>query len=376
MKAVCVLEAILRKKDDEHFLTVASYFNENKDDVVRCSESPQASLREKANKVLSLLDGDRTGSRVGHPENPVKAETTVQMPDLIDTGDPDDFYGMEDSVKVQSDQSIANPLTSTTALIDDLFGDSLGAGVSINEQKNDDDPFADVSFHTSSDKEHIPDLFSGMTVDKPGAEVHTATNKNGPELFDIFGSNSELPHEQENHKKDVHDLMAGLSLNENDSMKQKGASPGETIFSNSTMNPSHLVSNDVLNGILGSQAAGVNANAMFPLGPMPYNIPSGIMFNPAFPSQPINYGAMGSLFAQQQFLATMSNFQQLGNLHTQNAGGTIGEGYSSPLPDIFNPSIPTQTPSSMMNSSKKEETKAFDFISDHLAAVRDPRRVV
>lgn len=51
MKAVCVLESILRKMDDDNFSYVASYFTENKDVVVRCSESPQASLREKANKV-------------------------------------------------------------------------------------------------------------------------------------------------------------------------------------------------------------------------------------------------------------------------------------------------------------------------------------
>lgn len=53
MKAVCVLESILRKKDDEHFSTMAAYFSENKDVVIKCSESPQASLREKANKVYS-----------------------------------------------------------------------------------------------------------------------------------------------------------------------------------------------------------------------------------------------------------------------------------------------------------------------------------
>lgn len=54
MKAVCVLEAILRKKDDDHFSPVESYFTENKDVVLRCSESPQASLRERAMKVPSL----------------------------------------------------------------------------------------------------------------------------------------------------------------------------------------------------------------------------------------------------------------------------------------------------------------------------------
>uniref|UniRef100_A0A2P2LEX1 VHS domain-containing protein At3g16270-like n=1 Tax=Rhizophora mucronata TaxID=61149 RepID=A0A2P2LEX1_RHIMU len=55
MKAACVLESILRKKDDEHFSTIAAYFSESKDVVVQCSESPQTSLREKANKVFILL---------------------------------------------------------------------------------------------------------------------------------------------------------------------------------------------------------------------------------------------------------------------------------------------------------------------------------
>lgn len=55
MKAMCVLEAVLRKKDDEHFLIVSSFFSENKDSVVSCSESPQASLREKAVKVIAFI---------------------------------------------------------------------------------------------------------------------------------------------------------------------------------------------------------------------------------------------------------------------------------------------------------------------------------
>lgn len=51
MRAVCVLDAILRKKEDENFSVVAFYFSDNKDVVVKCCESPQASLREKASKV-------------------------------------------------------------------------------------------------------------------------------------------------------------------------------------------------------------------------------------------------------------------------------------------------------------------------------------
>lgn len=309
-------------------------------------------------QVLSLLDGEPTGNKVGHAEKPVKAETTVaQMPDLIDTGDSNDLYGTENTAKAP-----------TSPLIDDLFGgDTLtSTGLSTSEQKNDDDPFADVSFHINNEKEHAAvatataDLFTGLTVDEP-----TVATKNGPELFDIFGSVSEPPPPQ-----DVNDLMAGMSINRTDSsVKQNKTLPGglsETIFSDSTMDPSHQISNDVFNGMHISEAAGINANPMFPLGPTAYNLPSGMMFSPPFPSQPINYGAMGNIFAQQQFLASMSNLQQLGNMqHSQNAGVAPS---TSALPDIFNPSIPTPAPSSMMNSSKKEDTRAFDFISVSLTS--------
>ncbi|KAH7866550.1 hypothetical protein Vadar_021874 [Vaccinium darrowii] len=388
MKAVCVLEAILRKKGDENFPIVASYFSENADVLISCSESPQASLREKSNKVLSLLDGEQTGGRMSHPEKPIKAETTTfQMPDLIDTSGPVDALSTEDFLEMQSDQQVPNPKTSVSPIFDDLFGESTGTGVIASDHKNDDDPFADVSFHTNGNKENVVDIFSGMNVDKQGAnEVHFAANSNTFEQpFDIFGPNSEILQPEGNHEKDAHDLMAGLSINDNASTtQQKGTSLGalsEPIFSNSTINPSQPASNNVLSGILGPQAAGVNANPMFPVGPMAYNMPPGLMFNPAFPSQPVNYSAMGSLFAQQQFLAAMSNFQQFGNLQSQNAGishlvGTNGGAYESPLPDIFNPSIPTPTPSTTMNGSKKEDTKAFDFISDHVAAARDPKRVI
>lgn len=55
MKAICVLEAVLRKKDDGNFCVISSYFSDNSNAVIQCSESPQASLREKANKVSILF---------------------------------------------------------------------------------------------------------------------------------------------------------------------------------------------------------------------------------------------------------------------------------------------------------------------------------
>ncbi|XVE52049.1 hypothetical protein DITRI_Ditri02bG0089400 [Diplodiscus trichospermus] len=383
MKAVCVLESILRKKEDEHFLIVASYFTENKDVVLRCSESPQTSLREKANKVLILLNGEERGGLTSHSEKFLKAETSsVQMPDLIDTGDPDDYNGLDNSSRNQPDQNTEN-LTAAPH-IDDLFGSGLDAGLGTRQQKNDDDPFADVSFHASEGRENVDDLFSGMTIDDKSVVNgnYMAANKNS-ELIDIFGTNSEAPFEPEDKKNGVNDLMAGLSMNENPSnLNQKGISSEahpENIFANINTHSSHQASNDALSSILGSQATGMNANPVFPLGTMPYAIPPGIMLNPAFSSQPMNYGAMGSFFAQQQLLATMSNLQHFGNLNAQTVAiNQVSNGSSggSPLPDVFQSNFPTQMPSSMMNSSKKEETRAFDFISDHLAAARDPKRMV
>ncbi|KAL7219341.1 hypothetical protein ACSBR2_012418 [Camellia fascicularis] len=158
-------------------------------------------------QVLNLLGGEQTCSGMGHPEKPIKSESsTVQMPDLIDTSVPDDSNTAADFIKMQSDQHILEQKTATVPIFDDLFGDSLGTGVSASEHKNDDDPFADVSFHTNDDREHVTDIFSGMNADKPGTnEVHMAANGNGngngPEPFDNFGPTFEGPQQEENHKK-------------------------------------------------------------------------------------------------------------------------------------------------------------------------------
>ncbi|KAK5811965.1 hypothetical protein PVK06_027357 [Gossypium arboreum] len=68
------------------------------------------------------------------------------MSDLIDTGDQDDCNELHNSIKNQHDQKTPN--LTVNPLMDELLVDDLGAGLSTREQKNDDDPFADVSFHT------------------------------------------------------------------------------------------------------------------------------------------------------------------------------------------------------------------------------------
>lgn len=375
VKAVCVLEAVLRRKDDEHFAIMASYFTEHIDLVIKCSESPQSSLREKANRVLSLLGGELNGHA---SEKPTKVEKTViEMPDLIDTGD-DDLLG-EDPKESQNEQVATKP-PSSSLLIDDLFGDGTSIDLSKSELRTDDDPFADVSFHTGEDKDQGTDLFAGMTVGENSSPVELPKSDNH-DPFDFFGSSEPLQ-TQGNNSNDVNNLMAGLSISGNGSVTNEkatnSAASSESIFSVSNSNSGSQGLSDSLSSGFDPQKA-TTANGMFPMGSIPYNMPPGMMYNQFYPAAPVNYGAMGGLLAQQQFMAAMANFQALNNLNANNvaggnAAGTLG-GNVSPIPDIFNANMPAQTSTVTMNA-QKEETKAFDFITDHLTQARDPKRVI
>ncbi|XP_057519083.1 protein MODIFIED TRANSPORT TO THE VACUOLE 1-like [Amaranthus tricolor] len=378
VKAVCVLEAILRKKDDEHFSIIASYFADRIDLVIKCSESPQSSLREKANRVLSLLGGDKNGYT---SEKATKVEK-VEMPDLIDTG-YDDLLG-QDLKNNHNDQPSSNNQLPSSLLIDDLFGDAANNDLSKTELRNEDDPFADVSFHTSEDKDPSNDLFAGMTTvgkDSGSAEVPRSDTL---DPFDIFGS-SEPVQTQEIHANDVNNAMASLSIGGSGSMTSENKTnttpiPG-SIFSDSNLNPSSQDLNNVLSGF-DTQKATPTTNSMFPMGPIPYNIPPGMLLNQYYPAATANANPMfpmGGLLAPQQFMAAMANFQTLSNLNSHNVSGgnaaaTLG-GSVSPIPDIFNANMPAQTSTATMNTPK-EDTKAFDFITDHLAQARDTKRVI
>lgn len=296
-------------------------------------------------------------------DNTVKQEAAVVLPDLIDTGDSD--YTTEDTLdKPNAINTGSTVATAAPLMDDDWFGDSTDTGLSSSEKKNDDDPFADVSFHPNEEKESADDLFSGMAV----GENPPAGGNHVPELFDMFGSTAKLEAEPKD-SKNINDLMASFSIDENNS-NQKGLSSStlpENLFAMPSTT-SHQSPENPVGGILGSQNPGFIQNPMLPGGVMPFNFPPGMMMNPAFASQPMNYAAMASLLAQQQqYLGNMSNFQQFGNLNAQSSGNVLSMGTSggnqSALPDIFQPNFGNQAPTSTMNGSKKEDTRAFDFIS-------------
>ncbi|WOL00805.1 hypothetical protein Cni_G09518 [Canna indica] len=357
MKAICVLESILRKKDDEHFISIVSYFTDNKESVVKCTELPQASLREKANKVLSLLDAEQTSGVREEPSNEKAVPApVVPMPDLIDTSELHE-YGSQNSVEKQGNQSTLK-LKPSSQLTDDWLGNDPLADLSTVDDVNQDDPFADVSFHVTEDKGQ-GDLFSGLTVDDKKADIPESKK---PDFLDVFGANSvQLKEDAENHKGNVHDLMDGLTINGN---IQENKQPGAVGASGGTYaglgffphgsQSSQIPTNGAMKGNL-------DLNSVYTPAPVQYGMSPNIMLNQGFVAQPINYNAMGALIAQQQLL-----LQNLGNLNPgfgHSAANAMKEGYSLPLPDVFQlTNNPMQNHASTMKSPK-EDTKAFDFIS-------------
>ncbi|XP_006643955.1 protein MODIFIED TRANSPORT TO THE VACUOLE 1 [Oryza brachyantha] len=370
MKAICVLEAIVRKQDTDPYSIITSYFCENSASVVRCCELPQVSLREKASKVLNLLVGEQpTGTN-----NLSETKTTIpaaQMPDLIDTGDQDD-PGAQNSAQEGSEKIVGNRTYSCS--VDDLLGVEPIADISTTiSNGNGSDPFADVSFHEVETKD-TNDLFSGMKVEeKTSSALHDSSSINKNELPDIFGSSPE-PFFQESveDKGTVNDLMGGLNLN-----GTAEAQPGvKTEANNNTVNVSQLFDMNSQTSNMANSAAmtGILGQSSFyqqQQVPLQYNMPPQMLFNPSFAGQQLNYGAMGVLLAQQQQL-----LQNLGNFNAglgHSSFNTMSSGNASVLPDIFNSSNQPQHVA-VMSNSKKEETKAFDFVSDHLAAARGSKK--
>ncbi|CAN6463008.1 unnamed protein product [Victoria cruziana] len=387
MKAACLLEAILRKKDEEYFSAIATFFNENKDAVIKCSESPQASVREKANKVLALLDGNVSseGKATETSSDKATAAAALQLPDLIDTGDLES-NGTENTLQSQNDEGLTMPMPSSQA-VNDLLGDGLVMGLSSHVTESDEaDPFADVSFHTNETDSggNSGDLFSGLIVDdkNSSSEANESLNRKQPGSFDVFADSFEEPRVDSLAQKNGLDvLVAGLSMNdgvkENQGHDILGGGFSESATSVSNNQQARADPNNILNGLLTSQSSGMNHNGLPPSSSVQYPFPSNIMFNQAFASQQVNYGAIGNLIAQQQLLAAMSNFQNLGHVGYNSTQVTKDGGYTSALPDIFQMhGYPVQNHSVVTESSKKEETRAFDFISDHVTAARDTKRVV
>lgn len=312
-------------------------------------------------QVLTLLDGESSSGVKQQSEGQSSAKTSVvSLPDLIDTGEKDDF-GSDENSQHPTHQSNTNAMSSGS-LVDDLFGAEPISNTSTSKNEKED-PFADVSFHVAEDGAHSDDLFSGLAVDEKKSIEDNDRSKNSKqsEFIDIFGP-SAVPSTLETSPNDVNDLMAGLSVKEpHPGSNLSGIALGGDVFGGTSLGvssqPNLSPANEALSGPFGSQMIGMNPNAMFPFGSMPYAMPQGIMLNQHFPPQPVNYAPIGGFVPQQQLL-----FQNFGQLNAGIPHASVDPS-ASPLPDIFQLSNnPAQAHPPVM-SAPKEDTRAFDFIS-------------
>lgn len=284
---------------------------------------------------------------------------------MLDTSDSHDLLGAEDFQKVDTELGTATVGPSTAPLIDDLLMDTFGGGDSTHWQKVDDDPFADVSFHTGHDTGRGADFFSNMAVNKLETRKAPGTaNRTESEPFDFFDLRSEVSQELENAAKDVNDSMGKLCINGNEPFIDQNRSVTEKSPERDHSASSIHKENNIYNSMLDREFASQAAAPMFPLGAMGYNLPPGLMSNPALASHAMNNIAMENIFVQPQFLAAW-NFQQLGHLQSSTgfSSGGSNVGNSSAFPDVFNSTVAAQPPTSLMNDLKREDSKAFDFIS-------------
>lgn len=392
-KAMCILESILRQRENTFFETVGAFFLENKDAIVNCSESPQTSLREKANRVLGLLGGstavnDKTTVTEKLNDKTTAKPVSVEMPDLIDTSEMDLLA--DGGVSKEKDTD-----TTTTSATVDLLGDELlptrDEGNIVNKEE---DPFVGLAIHTegAEGSDSTNNLFSGLVLGNSSEmeNVDTGTsNKENGSFFSDFAQNIE----QSNSKPSVQsesldDIFGSLSINPSlsESYQQTVNSGNATSNDPGTglqfLQQNHSTVYQALDSIPISQMMGADLSSISSVGSM-YNMPSNMATHQMFPLQAMNFGPVGNSLAQQQLLAAMANLQRLRmGVGSETAGffGTdsgMGNGLAPTFSDGFDFSgdpIPNRV-STTESSRKEEKTRAFDFIADHISAAKNTKKV-
>lgn len=393
LKAMCVLESMLRQqREDNSFETLALFFQENKDVVVACLESPQASLREKANRVLALLGGSPTvndKTTILEKPNGSTRPVAVEMPDLIDTGEID-LLATEDISQVKLNE------TTSSSMVD-LLGESIQ---SVTEETNtlykEEDPFAGLSIHTdvTEGSNITSNLFSGLVVGADSEiqnEVSRSPFKEENSLFSDFSQSveqnqSKPPPLSEN----LDDLFSSLSVSQpfSDGSQQRDKNNAANVIPNDPqaglqfLQQNHLTGFQAFSTAPSSQMMGGNPPLLSSVGPI-NNFPQNMMMPQMFPLQSMNFGPIGNPLAQQQLLAAMANLQRFGMGVNSDSGGLlqtdsgIGKGSSRMYPDGFDfSSDPLSSHVLNAESSRKEEkTRAFDFIADHISAAKNVKKV-
>lgn len=409
LKAMCVLEALLRQREVNTFGKVAALFEEDVSIVLECLQSPQSSLREKTKKVLDALGvaykgsdsqegktASKTNLILPPPPPPPGGVATVPsavtppppvpvvLPDLLDTDDWN-FSGNTDGPSADSSEEARNATDATQGA--GMLGEGdWSAGFEDSAAGDGSDPFTGMAVHSSKDSKEessSTDLFSGMD--------HEGTRATGN------GSATGVERDDENG------LFAGLSVSK---AEPKAERPAEDALANlmaglSTSNSGNGGADvNQVNGLPSLMAKPPASSLVGNPSVFPMNMPNVPGFQGARPNIPIPVHASGPFFQQQMMLMNMYAMGMahpshpnaipprgfmpgtlpLGNLGPNFAQQPVATGFgvgsnfapnvSSTYADGFDFSGDPVLRNSTPVEPVKEDTKAFDFISDHLSAFR------
>ncbi|KAH7428685.1 hypothetical protein KP509_09G012000 [Ceratopteris richardii] len=360
-KSLCIIEAIMRQHNDQSFGQVSDYFKEDSTLIRDCLQSPQSSLRDKATKVLNELNSSSKGSNDVSKKGPVtsmdasKPIVVYEMPDLIDTGDPDLLTDARDVPQLSK--------TGDSLLEGDLLGESFSAeGAGPIAKTGPDDEFAGVSFLTEDERADNAngDLFSGLSLNKTGTEDLTPNGSH--EDIEVFTTTKQLP-----SSDSLADLLGDVTLNVQKEASFVGHSQNGSLYSQPALaqascyrnaHPynisgkfSYLQTPQMTSSAVRPQMTHLNTFAFQQMGMFPnHQVPT---FSSTIPHQQEHPSGMVGL-----------------NRDTSQAGSgrILGDSFDFSGGGVLHPVGLTA------DSEKRENMKAFEFISDHISAARSLKK--
>ncbi|KAJ7538892.1 hypothetical protein O6H91_11G067900 [Diphasiastrum complanatum] len=410
-KVLCLLEAILRQKENERFDIVAGMFEDNSTAVANCLEFPHASLKDKAKKVLNMLGAGSKEEReqAEEPKEAAVSAVQVELPDLIDTTEP----GFENTDGL-SNYTVTESLESTLVQADLLDHEQHSIAPEVTHNTFGGDPFADMSLHTAqvaNGSRVNGDLFSGLSMEDDKVLDKKSTDFSARDESSLFEGLSISTNEQASVRPkegtgSLIDLMDSLStsdpsihhqigLEQMHSASAKSNSAQQPVppipflnshggFANNISRPPEppfvpsQVPSFVSSGVLQTPVMYANPSMLMPTGIVGVP-PSSIYMQHVFAQHNFGFPLAGAPFNQQHVMAGLPAISRSGMVAQQQSGGnglqgSYGHGgFDTTFTDGFD--FPKNSaPRYTMENSKKEETKAFDFISDHVSAARGPKK--
>ncbi|GJP78518.1 hypothetical protein CLOP_g8812 [Closterium sp. NIES-67] len=455
LKAMCVVEAVLRQEGDAQCDAIFDHFVDSPHALHDNVDSPQTSLRDKAKRVLDLL-GLR--HQQGGQASPQPAAAAVDVPDLIDVGE-DEAQGADggggaggDLGAIASDGSSVShvsgglgvgvsPVASTG--VDDLLGggDDLlsslhsatppppppaaaavapsapapttaAAAVAV-------DPFAALSGDLTG---QASDLFQGMSLNSQGPD---ANHQQGPAPTAAAGGANGAGAGAGGGGGGGEDLFAGMSVNQQQSqplsagsVKPKpAASPsvllqqqqqqqagqqwgigavgmlGVPMTMPAPLAPGPAVAGGGVGGMNMGMGMGMGMGAgpgMHPMMvPVPMMVPPGGVMMPGAPGMMpmgmgmnmgmgmgmgmgVNMGMGGGMGMGMGGVGGPGMMGGVGGMMGAANGGRMGGGGRAGSDFDFSgdPTVRPTPPS----ASSKEDSHAFDFVSEHIVAAMGTKK--